>query len=77
MKCEWKYFIVLCTDTCYGDFVEGAEDGDEFPVCNDVAVAISFPSTDELMQWVSEKTSLKVENGDYKIEGQYLPVIYN
>lgn len=74
MQCEWKYFIVLCTDTCYGDLVEGAEDGDGLPVCNDVAVAISFPSTDKLMRWVSENTSLNVENGDYKIEGQYLPI---
>ena len=73
MKYEWKYFIVLCTDTCYGDFVEGAEVENELPVCYDVAAAIPFPSTDELMRWVSENTSLKVENGDYKIEGQYLP----
>ena len=73
MKWKWKYFIVLCTDDCYGDFVESAEEGEGLLVCNDVAVAISFSSTDELIKWVNENTSLKVENGDYKMEGQYLP----
>lgn len=38
-----------------------------------IAVAISFSSTDELMWWVSGNTSLKIENSDYKIKGQYLP----
>lgn len=72
MKCEWKYFIVLCTDDCYGDFVEDEEDSDELPVCVDVTVAKSFPNPDLLIKWVEEKTSLKLM--DYKIEGQYLPV---
>ena len=75
MKHEWKYFIVLCTDDCYGNFVEGREDGDGLPVCCDVVVAKSFSDPDKLNRWVKENTSLKVENYDYKIEGQYLPVL--
>lgn len=30
--------------------------------------------TDELLRWVEENTDLKADNGDFKIEGQYLPV---
>lgn len=72
MKCEWKYFIVLITDDCYGDFVERAEiDGDGLPVCCDPVVARSFSSTEKLIDWVTENTSLNP--GEYKIEGQFLP----
>lgn len=74
MKCEWKYFIVLLSKDCYGDFVEDREDDDGFlPVCVDPAVAKSFSSPDELLKWVRDNTSLKMENADFKIEGQYLP----
>lgn len=74
MKCEWKYFIVILSKDCYDSFVEDIEDEDGFlPVCVDPAVAKAFPSTDELLKWVEENTSLKAENADFKIEGQYLP----
>lgn len=32
-----------------------------------------FSSPDELLEWVNTNTDLKAENGDFKIEGQYLP----
>ena len=74
MKCKWRYFIVLLSEDCYNDFVEDKEDEDGFlPVCADPAVAKLFASTDELLQWVKLNTSLKVENANFKIEGQYLP----
>ena len=28
---------------------------------------------DELLEWVKVNTDLKAEDGDFKIEGQYLP----
>ena len=46
---------------------------EELIICCDVAVAKSFDSTDELLEWVNENTDLKADNGDFKIEGQYLP----
>lgn len=74
MKCSWKYFIILNDKDHFGSIVEAAEiPGDGLPICNDVNVAISFKSPEELNQWVRENTSLSVENGDYHIEGQYLP----
>lgn len=74
MKCEWRYFIVLLSEDCYNDFVEDKEDENGFmPVCVDPSVAKSFSSTEKLLQWVSQNTSLKMENADFKIEGQYLP----
>ena len=39
-----------------------------------VLFAKSFDSTEELLKWVKNNTDLKSENGDFKIEGQYLPV---
>lgn len=71
MKCKWKYFIVLNNES--NDLVEEKID-DELLVCCDVTVAKSFDSTEELLKWVKNNTDLKVDNGDFKIEGQYLPV---
>lgn len=71
MKCKWKYFIVLNNES--NDLVEEKVD-DELLVCCDVTVAKSFNSTEELLKWVKNNTDLKADNGDFKIEGQYLPV---
>lgn len=70
MKCKWKYFIVLNESDA---LVEEKVD-DELLVCCDVTVAKSFDSTEELLKWVKNNTDLKADNGDFKIEGQYLPV---
>ena len=42
-------------------------------MCNDVAVAKCFNSTEELLDWVKNNTTLKPNMGDFNIEGQYLP----
>lgn len=74
MNFEWKYFIVLCTEKCYGKFVEYVETTEDgLAVCDDVAVAKSFSSPEELLKWVGVNTNLKMEKADFKIEGQYLP----
>lgn len=66
----WRYFIELFTERCYGDFVEDKEDmQDGLPVCSDPVVAMDFESPDELNEWVSENTSLKL--GEYGIKGIY------
>ena len=70
MKCKWKYFIVLNKSDA---LVEEKVD-DELLVCCNVTVAKSFDSTEELLKWVKNNTDLKADNGDFKIEGQYLPV---
>ena len=72
MKYEWKYFIVLNNEDTLHNLVEDKID-DELLICCDVAVAKSFSSTDRLLKWVKENTDLKAEDGDFKIEGQYLP----
>lgn len=75
MKCSWKYFIILNDKDRFGSIVEAAEvPGDGLPICNDVSVAISFKSPEELNEWVKKNTSLSMENGEYHIEGQYLSV---
>lgn len=72
MKCEWRFFIVLNNDK--EDIVEGKEvPSDGIPVCNDFTVAKYFLSPEELVEWVKENTSLILEEGDYHIEGHYLP----
>lgn len=71
MKGEWKYFIVLNNVDNHYDLVEGEENG-ELLICCDVAVAKSFKSPEDLITWVKNNTSLKMENGDFKIEGQFL-----
>lgn len=72
MKCEWRYFIVLNNDK--EDIVEEKEvHGDGIPVCNDFMVAKYFLSPEELVEWVKENTSLILEDGEYHIEGHYLP----
>lgn len=71
MKCKWKYFIVLNNES--NDLVEEKID-DELLVCCDVTVAKSFNTPEELLKWVKNNTDLKADNGDFKIEGQYLPV---
>ena len=69
---KWKYFIVLNWEDTLNNLVEDKIDA-ELIICCDVAVAKSFDSTDELLEWVNENTDLKADNGDFKIEGQYLP----
>ena len=62
MKYNWKYFIVL-NETKYGlsNIVENKDYfGEGLPLCQDFSVAINFPSPN-------------MENGDYHIEGHYLP----
>lgn len=71
MKCKWKYFIILNIEDT-SNIVEDKID-DELFVCCDVAVAKCFSSPDELLKWVKINTDLKAQNGDFKIEGQYLP----
>lgn len=65
----WRYFIVLFTENCYGNFIESKETKDGLPVCNDYTVAMDFASTEELNIWVKENTSLKL--GEYGIHGIY------
>lgn len=72
MKSEWRYFIVLNNDK--EDIVEDKEvAGDGIPVCNDFMVAKYFLSPEKLVEWVKENTSLNLEDGEYHIEGHYLP----
>lgn len=73
MKCEWKYFIVLNNDN--NDYVSDCEEpGEGLPLCGgDFTVAKYFLSPEELVEWVNENTSLVLEEGDYHIEGHYLP----
>lgn len=72
MKCEWRYFIVLNNDK--EDIVESREvPSDGIPVCNDFTVAKYFLSPEELVKWTKENTSLVLEEGEYHIEGHYLP----
>ena len=73
VKCKWKYFIVLNWEDTLNNLVEEKID-DELLVCCDVTVEKSFDSTEELLKWVKNNTDLKAGNGDFKIEGQYLPV---
>lgn len=73
MKYKWKYFIVLNWEDTLNNLVED-KIGKGLIICCDVAVAKSFDSTDELLEWVKNNTDLKSESGDFKIEGQYLPV---
>lgn len=73
-KNEWKYFIIVNDPSCYHYFVEDVEDDRGVLICNDVAVAKSFKSPDDLLKWVEENTDLSVENADFNIEGQYLPI---
>ena len=42
-------------------------------MCNDFTVAKYFLSPEELVEWVKENTSLVLDEGDYHIEGHYLP----
>lgn len=75
IRCKWKYFIVL-NDLKYGlnNIVEAAPcKNDGLPICQDFSVAINFDSPEELNEWVEDETDLNVENGDYHIEGHYLP----
>ena len=76
MKNSWKYFIVL-NEIKYGlsNIVENKDYfGNGLPLCQDFSVAINFSSPDELLRWVQENTDLEMENGDFHIEGHYLPV---
>lgn len=73
MDCEWKYFISLNDKECYHWLVEGLDDNGGILICNDVAVALCFKSTEELLDWVKINSTLKAEMGDFYIEGQYLP----
>ena len=76
MKNSWKYFIVLY-EIKYGlsNIVENKDySGNGLPLCQDFSVAINFSSPDELLRWVQENTDLEMENGDFHIEGHYLPV---
>lgn len=73
MDCEWKYFISLNDNECYHWLVEDLDDDGGILICNDVAVAKCFKSTEELLDWVKTNTSLNSKMGDFNIEGQYLP----
>ena len=73
MKYKWKYFFVLNLYDTLNNLGEDIVD-DELIICCDVTVAKSFDSTEELLKWVKNNTDLKSENGDFKIEGQYLQV---
>lgn len=68
MKCKWKYFIVLNNDDRLHNLI-GEKSDDELLICCDVAVAKSFSSPDELLEWVKVNTDLKADEGDFKIEG--------
>ena len=70
---SWKYFIVLNDKDRFGNLVEAAEvPGDGLPICVDLNVAINFSTPDELNEWVTQHTSLSLDDGDYHIEGHYL-----
>ena len=75
MKKSWRYFIVL-NETKYGmsNIVENKDySGEGLPLCQDFSVAINFSSPDKLIEWVIKNTNLNMGNGDYHIEGHYLP----
>lgn len=74
MKCEWRYFIVLNNRDDLNNIVEFSETPNGLPLCQDFSVAINFKTPEKLNKWVSENTSLSVENEDYHIEGHYLRV---
>lgn len=73
IQMKWKFFIVLNGEDTLNNLVEDKID-DELLLCCDVQVAKQFNSSEELLEWVNNNTDLKAENGDFKIEGQYLPV---
>lgn len=74
MKCSWNYFVILNNEHSMHNIVEDVEvPGDGIPLCCDFTVAKSFTSPGELVEWVKENTSLALEDGDYHIEGHYLP----
>lgn len=76
MKNTWKYFIVL-NDTKYGtnNIVENQDwAGEGLPLCQDFTVAINFDSPEKLIRWVKESTNLSIEEGEFHIEGHFLPV---
>ncbi|MBC5688154.1 hypothetical protein H8S37_04300 [Mediterraneibacter sp. NSJ-55] len=73
MERSWHYFIVLNDKERLGSLVEDAEvPEDGLPICVDLNVAISFPTPEELNEWVKDNTSLSLSAGDYHIEGHYL-----
>lgn len=47
--------------------------GEGLPLCQDFSVAINFSLPDELIEWLIKNTNLNMENGDFYIEGHYLP----
>ena len=62
MRCGWMYFIVLNINDNINNIVEDKESPEDgLPVCCDFSIAKSFRSSNELLQWVEENTSLKVE----------------
>lgn len=70
---KWK---IVLNDLKYGlnNIVEAAPcKNDGLPICQDFSVTINFDSPEELNEWVEDETDLNVENGDYHIEGHYLP----
>lgn len=74
MQHKWKYFIILNDGSFPNDIIESKETVDgELPLCCDFNIAINFDSPEELQKWVKDYTSLSLENGDYHIEGHYLP----
>ncbi len=75
MKYEWRYFVI-CNDVDISHNIVAASESLEngIPLCCDFTVAINFSSPEELIEWVKENTNLKMENGDYHIEGHYLSV---
>ena len=74
MKCGWMYFIFLNIYYNINNIVENKETPEDgLPVCCDFSIAKSFRSSNELLQWVKENTSLKVENRDFHMEVHYLP----
>lgn len=73
MRYGWRYFVVLNNGDQVNNIVDGAgSPGDGIPVCCDFSVAISFDSSNELLQWIKENTDLKVENGDFHMEVHYM-----
>ena len=73
-KYNWRYFIVLNNKNDLNNIVESSETPNGLPLCQDFSVAINFKTPEELNKWVSENTSLSVENEDYHIERYYLRV---
>ena len=66
MKEKFRYYIQLED----GWYIQGQEDElYEIPECCDITVAEYFNTTEELVKWVKENTTLKV--GDYMIYGVY------